>query len=73
MKPLRFALFFSTAYLFFYASTPHWAAEYLTLMMYMLSPIVVIALIFHILIKGKSSHQTFDKAFYEDFQAKNET
>jgi hypothetical protein len=71
MKPLRLPLFLSTAYLVLYASTPHWAAEYVTVVMYLLSPVVVIALVFYVLIKGKPSHLTFNEAFYEDYPAKS--
>jgi hypothetical protein len=71
MKPLRLPLFLSTAYLLVYASTPHWAAEYVTVAMYLLSPAVVIALVFYVLIKGKPSHLTSKEAFYEDYPAKN--
>lgn len=71
MKPLRLPLLFSTAYLFFYASTPFWAAEYVTATMYLFSPLVVIALVFYVLIKGKPSHLSAEDAFYEDYPAKN--
>lgn len=71
MKSLRFPLLVSTAYLFFYATTPHWAVEYVTAVMFLLSPFVVIGLVFYVLIKGKPSHLTFENAFYEDFPAKN--
>lgn len=73
MKPLRLPLLFSTAYLFFYATTLYWAAERVTVLMYILSPFVVISLVFWVLIKGKPSHQTFDSAFYEDYPAKIKT
>jgi hypothetical protein len=71
MKPLRFPLLLSTAYLLFYASTPYWTAEYITAIMFLFSPFIVIALVFYVLIKGKPSHLTFESAFYEDYPAKN--
>ena len=71
MKPLQIPIFLATAYLLFYASTPHWTPEYITMTLFVLSPLVVITLVLYVLIKGKPSHLTFDEGFYEDYPAKN--
>jgi hypothetical protein len=38
--------------------------------MYLLSPIIVIGLVWIVLRKGEPSQLTFDEAFYEDYPAK---
>ncbi len=70
MKKIRLPLLLSTAYVLIYATTPHWTAEYITASMYLLSPLVVLYLVWIVLKKGVPSELTFEEAFYEDFPGK---
>ncbi|MCU0436445.1 MAG: hypothetical protein MUC49_00920 [Raineya sp.] len=70
MKKIRIPIFLATLYLLIYATTPYWTPEYITAIMYLFSPVIVIGLVLIILKKGEPSHLTFDEAFYEDYPAK---
>jgi|JI8StandDraft_2_1071088.scaffolds.fasta_scaffold30256_2 hypothetical protein len=70
MKKIRIPIFLATMYLLIYATTPYWTPEYITAIMYLFSPVIVIGLVLVILKKGEPSPLTFDEAFYEDYPAK---
>jgi hypothetical protein len=70
MKKIRIPIILATLYVFIYATTPYWTPEYITAAMYLLSPIIVIGLVWIVLRKGEPSQLTFDEAFYEDYPAK---
>lgn len=70
MKKVQLYLIISTLYVFLYATTPYWTAECVTIVMFSLSPMVVLSLVWVILKKGRSSKLTFEDAFYEDYPAK---
>lgn len=72
MKKIRIPIFLATLYLLVYTTTPYWTPEYITAIMYLFSPVIVISLVLIILKKGQPNPKklTFDEAFYEDYPTK---
>ncbi|MDX1904928.1 MAG: hypothetical protein SFU27_12290 [Thermonemataceae bacterium] len=70
MQKIRFVIWFATAYLFFYTTTPYWTPAYITMFLFSLSPFVVMYMVWRVLTKGTPSHLTFEEAFYEDYPAR---
>lgn len=69
MKPIRFIIFFTTAYLFFYALTPYIESipVRVTIILWLLSHVLIVYMVIRVLRKGVPSAKTFDEGYwYED-------
>lgn len=68
MKGLQFPIALATAFVLFYTFSPHWGlADVWVLLLFSLSPLVVIWLALHILKYGQPTEKTWEDGFrYED-------
>jgi hypothetical protein len=68
MKKIPVVIAFSTLYLFFFQLAPFIGInEKVIVGMFMLSPVVVLYMVYVILKYGKPSSFTFDERFYDDW------
>ena len=68
MKKVWLVIAFATLYLFFYQLTPYIGVpEEIIIALYILSPFVIIYMVYVVLKEGTPSKYTFDERFYDDF------
>lgn len=67
MKRIRFPIYFTTGFLIVYATTALFEVNVmLTVTMFIISPFLVIWMVYSVLKKGKYNGPTFNEKFYED-------
>jgi len=67
MKNIRFPVWFTTFYLLFFTiSALYGISPLLTLVLFLLSPVMVIWMVYSVLTKGEYHGATFNERFYED-------
>jgi hypothetical protein len=69
MKPIRFIILFTTAYLLFYALTPYIESipVRVTVILWLLSHVLIVYMVIRVLRKGVASTKTFEEGYwYED-------
>ena len=68
MKKVQVAIFSSTLYALFFQATPYIGVpESLIFGMFLLSPFIVLYMVYVILKHGKPSSYTFEERFYDDY------
>ncbi|MEP6844483.1 MAG: hypothetical protein ABI861_00700 [Panacibacter sp.] len=71
MKRVRWIVLFVSLYAIFYQLTPQLGVtDEIILIMFFISPLLVIWMGYNILKHGKSSEYTFDERFYDDWDYK---
>lgn len=66
MKGIRFPVFFVTAFLFVYTAFAYFSLDAVVVMMFSISPFLVVWMVYRVLKYGKPSGRTFSEYFYDD-------
>ena len=71
MKHIKFPVYFTTIYLVIYTLLAQYeATQFLVPWLFVISPFVVLWMVYRVLKYGVESKKTFEEAFYEDVAKK---